>query len=200
MTHATSTNSITALRHIFSYFGLPEHLVTDNGTQFTSDEFQKFLRENDILHTHTAPGHPATNGLAERYVGEFKDKLGKIGDTGESVQAKLDRFLLTYRATPTTLGKSPSKLLMNRQPKIRFTALTAKSSKQEVKVFQDNLDNKPQFTPNQAVLVRNFGKGANGFQEPLLEQSVPGILRFRLETLSGSDIKNNYVHDSYIPH
>ena len=92
MTHATSTNTITALRHIFSYFGLPEHLVTDNGTQFTSDEFQKFLRENDILHTLTAPGHPATNGLAERYVGEFKDKLGKIGDTAKSVRTKLDRF------------------------------------------------------------------------------------------------------------
>ena len=93
-------------------------------------------------------------------MGEFKDKLGKIGDTGESVQTKLDRFLLTYRATPTTLGKSPSELLMNRQPRIRFSALRAKSSKQEVKVFQDNLDNKPQFTPNQAVFVRNFGKGA----------------------------------------
>ena len=39
MTHATSTNTITALRHIFSYFCLPEHLVTDNVTQFTSDEF-----------------------------------------------------------------------------------------------------------------------------------------------------------------
>ena len=45
MTHATSTNTFTALRHIFSYFGLAEHLVTDNGTQFTSDEFLKFLRE-----------------------------------------------------------------------------------------------------------------------------------------------------------
>ena len=63
MTRATSTNAITALRHIFSYFGLPEHLVTDNGTQFKSDEFQKFLRENDILHTLTAPGHPASRTL-----------------------------------------------------------------------------------------------------------------------------------------
>ena len=73
VTYATSTNTITvtALRPIFSYFGLPEHLVTDIGTQFTSDEFQRFLRENDILHTLTAPGHTATNGLAERYVGEF---------------------------------------------------------------------------------------------------------------------------------
>ena len=71
MTHATSTTTITALRHFFSYFCLPEHLVTDKGTQFTSDEFKKFLRENDILHTLTAPGHPAANRLAESYVGEF---------------------------------------------------------------------------------------------------------------------------------
>ena len=42
MTHATSTNTITALRHIFSYFGLPEHLVTDSGTQFTSDDSRNF--------------------------------------------------------------------------------------------------------------------------------------------------------------
>ena len=121
---------------------------------------RNFVRENDILHILTAPGHPATNGLAERYAGEFKDKLGKTEDTGESVQTKLDRFLLTYRATPTALGKSPSELLMNRQPRIRFSTLRAKSSKQEVKVFQDNLDTKLQFTPNQAVFVRNFGKGA----------------------------------------
>ena len=105
MTHATSATTITALRHFFSYFCLPEHLVTDKGTQFTSDEFKKFLRENDILHTLTAPGHPAANRLAESYVGEFKDKLGKIGDTSECVQIKLDQFLLTYRATPTSLRK-----------------------------------------------------------------------------------------------
>ena len=109
MLHATTTKPTAALRYVFSYFVLPEHLVTDNGTQFTSAEFQNFLRDNDIEHTLTAPGHPATNGLAERYVGEFKDKLSKIGDTGESVQTKLDRFLLTCRSTPTSLGKSPSK-------------------------------------------------------------------------------------------
>ena len=59
------------------------------------------------------------------------------------MQTKLDRFLLSYRAAPTALGKSPTELLMNRQPSIRFSALRAKSSKQEVKVFQDNFDNHP---------------------------------------------------------
>lgn len=103
MSHTTSANTIAALRYVFSYFTLPEHLVTDNGSQFTSTEFQKFLRDNDIQHTLTAPGHPTKNGLAEHYVGEFKDKLNKIGDTGEPLQAKLDRFLLTHRATPTSI-------------------------------------------------------------------------------------------------
>ena len=49
-----------------------------------------------MLHTTKTRGHPATNGLAERYVGDFKDKLKKIGKTGESLQAKFKRFLLTY--------------------------------------------------------------------------------------------------------
>ena len=149
----SSVNTIAALRHDFSYFGFPVHLVTDNGTQFTSVEFQKFLEGNDKQHKLTALGHPATNGLAESYVGEFKDKL-------ESLQTKLDRFLLTLRATPTALGKLPSKLFINRQPKIRLSALRAKTTKQEVKVFQGNLDNKSKFTLDQPVFVPNFAKGA----------------------------------------
>ncbi|XP_031572639.1 uncharacterized protein K02A2.6-like [Actinia tenebrosa] len=160
MSHATAANTIAALRHTFSYFGLPEHLVADNGSQFTSEELQKFLNDNGIQHTTTAPGHPATNGLAERYVGDFKDKLNKIGDTGEPLQTKLDRLLLTYRATPISLGKSSCELLMNRQPRLRFNALRAKQSKQEIKIFQDNLDNKPKFAQDQPVFVRDYRRGA----------------------------------------
>ena len=170
MGQATTTNTIAALRRVFSYFGLPEHLVNDNGSQFTSAEFQKFLKENDIEHTLTAPGHASYN---KRFCGEFKDKLNKIGDTGETVQTKLDRFLLTHRATPTSLGRSPSELLMNRQPRIRFSALRFKTSKQEVRVFQHNLDNKPKFIPDQLVFVRNFGKGAKWVPGRIVETVSP---------------------------
>ena len=88
---------------------------------------KKFLRVNDILHTLTAPGHPTANRLAESYVGEFKDKLGKIADTSEYVQIKLERFSLTCRVTPTSLGNLHSKLLINRQLRIRFSALRVKT-------------------------------------------------------------------------
>ena len=56
-------------------------------------------------------------------------------NTGETLQTKLHRFLMTHRATPTALGQSPPELLMNRQPRQRFSAPRAKSSKQEVKIF-----------------------------------------------------------------
>ncbi|XP_044165235.1 uncharacterized protein K02A2.6-like [Acropora millepora] len=181
MGQATTTNTIAALRRVFSYFGLPEHLFTDNGSHFTSAEFQKFVKENDIEHTLTAPGHPATKGLAERFVGEFKGKLNKIGDTGETVQTKLDRFLLTHRATPTSLGKSPSELLMNRQPRIRFSTLRFKTRKREVKVFQHNLDNKPKFKPDQPVFVRNFGKGAKWVPGRITETVSPRNFNVQIE-------------------
>ena len=48
----------------------------------------------------------------------------------ESLQTKLDRFLQTHRATPTALGKSPRELLMNGQPRLRFTLLRDKILKQ----------------------------------------------------------------------
>ena len=74
MDHATSATTIKALRHIFSMLGLPEHIVTDNGSQFSSQEFKNWLTQNDIIHTLTAPGHPATNRLTERYIGLFKSR------------------------------------------------------------------------------------------------------------------------------
>ena len=67
--------SIAALRH-FELFWFIQHLITDNGSHLTNDEFRQFLKENNIFDTLTGPRHPTTNGLAEQYVGEFKDKLG----------------------------------------------------------------------------------------------------------------------------
>ena len=63
---ATSHSTISVLRTICASHGLPEILVSDNGTAFTSSEFGIFLRQNGIRHITSAPYHPATNGLAER--------------------------------------------------------------------------------------------------------------------------------------
>ena len=48
--------------------GLPETVVTDNGSTFTSHEFAEFMRENGIAHVRTSSYHPSSTGLAERSV------------------------------------------------------------------------------------------------------------------------------------
>jgi len=65
---STSTVVIEELRDKFSQFGIPETIVTDNGSCFTSAEFELFLEKNGVKHFTTAPYHPASNGLAERAV------------------------------------------------------------------------------------------------------------------------------------
>ena len=160
MSQATSAATIQTLRRLFSFFGLPEHTVTDNGSQFTSEEFKTFLSKNDILYTTTAPGHPATNDLAERYVGHFKTSMKKMGDKQEDLQVKLDRFLFTNRTTPNASDRYPAEHLMNRQPRIRYAALKASQTQQQVKTFEKNLDKNLNFETGQAVFALNFGKGS----------------------------------------
>ena len=83
-------------------------------------------------------------------------------DTSESVQARLDRFLFTYRATPTHMGKSPSELLMNRQPCTRFSALRFSKTKEQVKLFQENMNQTPAFKKDDTVFQRILVEGQIG--------------------------------------
>ncbi|XP_034094911.1 uncharacterized protein K02A2.6-like [Gymnodraco acuticeps] len=81
---ATSQVTIEKLRQSFSVFGLPKMLVSDNGTCFTSAEFETFMKQNGIRHVRSAPFHPSSNGLAERAVQTFKGGMKKVK------QCKLD--------------------------------------------------------------------------------------------------------------
>ncbi|KXJ10636.1 Uncharacterized protein K02A2.6 [Exaiptasia diaphana] len=66
-----STNSKATISHLeklFTNFGPPKHIVSDNGPQFASNEFGDFLKKHGIRHTLTPLRHPASNGMAERYV------------------------------------------------------------------------------------------------------------------------------------
>ena len=45
---ATSSVTIEHLRTLIATHGLPEVLVSDNGTQVTSTEFEEFVRKNGI--------------------------------------------------------------------------------------------------------------------------------------------------------
>lgn len=58
----TSATVISYLRsEVFNVFGVPETLHSDNGTQFVSREFEKFLEEYGVRHTLTAVYTPQSN-------------------------------------------------------------------------------------------------------------------------------------------
>lgn len=121
----SSTSTHTTIRHLRSIFathGLPEIVVSDNATSFTSTEFQEFMTRNGIRHITSAPYHPATNGLAERAVQTFKNALKKA--TPGDIETALSRFLFHYRNTPhSTTGVSPAELLLGRKPRTHNTLM-----------------------------------------------------------------------------
>ena len=118
----TSSATLEKLQSIFSIHGLPRTLVTDNGSAFTSKDFQSFIQSNGIQHITSAPYHPSTNGLAERMVQCFKEGLKRI--QGGTLQSRISRFLFHYRITPHTVtGLSPAELLMGRRPRSKLDLL-----------------------------------------------------------------------------
>ncbi len=97
---ATSSTTTEKLQVSFASQGLPECVVTDNGTNCCSEEFETFLEQNCILHIKTYPYHPASNGLAEKAVQIFKNAITK--QTVGSLESNITKFLLRYRVTPQT--------------------------------------------------------------------------------------------------
>ena len=123
---STSSKTIDILLTIFARFGLPKQIVSDNAPNFTSDEFKNFVRSNAIKHRSitSAPYHPATNGIAERFVQIFKNAMKSAKKDCGSLHTKLSKFLLAYRNSQHhTTGESPARLLLGRSTRIRLDCL-----------------------------------------------------------------------------
>jgi hypothetical protein len=116
MSSTTSSKTIVELRKLFSAYGLPEQIVSDNGPQFVAEEFATFLKLNGIRHIRCSPYHPSSNGGAERFIQTFKQAM-KAGATSTPLfSQRLSSFLLTYRATPhATTNTPPCELFIGRR-------------------------------------------------------------------------------------
>ncbi|XP_055526941.1 uncharacterized protein K02A2.6-like [Wyeomyia smithii] len=125
----TAEHTERMCREIFSRFGIPAVFVSDHGTQFTAESFQRFLKLNGITHKMGAPYHPATNGQAERYVQTFKQKLKAIRCPKSKLDVEIANILMTYRKMihPST-GRSPSMMVFGRQIKSRLDLMLPTNS------------------------------------------------------------------------
>ena len=99
---------------MFAQHGIPNSILSDSGSSFTSSEFQNFCKMNGIKPYTSAPSKPASNGQAERAVQIIKNGLSRVKE--DSIQSCLAHVLLNYRTKPhQTTGRSPAKLLMGRE-------------------------------------------------------------------------------------
>ena len=163
---ATSAVVIQVLRSAFARFGLPETIVTDNASCFTSEEFKSFLKGNGIRHTTSAPYHPASNGLAEWAVQIVKRGLKKV--SAGDINTRLAKVLFSYRISPhSTTGISPSELLLGRRPRTRLDLLKPQVAENvenrqfQQKVWHDKTAKARVFEIGELVFVKSHNRDCN---------------------------------------
>jgi hypothetical protein len=105
-----------ALVGIFSRVGVPREILTDMGTQFTSDLMKAIGRLLSLKQLTTTPYHPMCNGLVERFNGTLKSMLKKMCyERPKDWDRYVMPLLFAYREVPQeSLGFSPFELLYGR--------------------------------------------------------------------------------------
>jgi transposase InsO family protein len=128
--NTTATNVIQALEQVFDLVGPPTTIVSDNGPPFNSLTMCQFYEKYGISHITTAPYHPASNGLAERFVRSFKEGMQKQTNLGYSNKSTAVRNVLrSYRWSPhTSTGASPADLLFRHAIRTEFDMMKPTSS------------------------------------------------------------------------
>ncbi|XP_068205888.1 uncharacterized protein [Palaemon carinicauda] len=114
MKTTTSYVTVKELMQMFSTHGIPERIVTDNGPQFTLQEFNEFCKVNA-----SATYHPSTIGEAERFVQTFKHNMKYRRANSHNIFFHVSKFLFSYRTTYET----PSNLLMGRRIRCKLDLL-----------------------------------------------------------------------------
>jgi hypothetical protein len=196
VTSATSNATIEHLRSIFAVHGLPEVIVSDNGTTFSSAEFQDFMQSNSIRHIRTAPYHPASNGQAERAVKIVKEGLKK--SSKDSLQTQLSRFLFRYRLTPhSTTGTAPAELLLSRRPRSHLDLVKPDlqphvQDKQMAQAATREGRKEKDFVSGSLVSAKNFGTGQPWWSGTVTRASGPKSVLIELG--DGRTIRRHVNH------
>ena len=106
---------IPKLQKMFSDFGNPIKVKSDNGLPFQSNEFKKFAETEGFKHHRIIPRHPQSN-TSECFMKNVGKTIGIAHNFGEDPETAPNSYLQSYRATehPAT-GKTPASLLFQGQ-------------------------------------------------------------------------------------
>lgn len=105
-----------ALVSIYSRLGIPEEVLSDQGSQFMSGVMQEVNRLLSIRRLVTTPYHPMCNGLVERFNATLKKMLMRVcEECPEEWDRYIDAVLFAYREVPNeSTGFAPFELMYGR--------------------------------------------------------------------------------------
>ena len=164
--YPTTKSIVNKLGLMFARQGIPEKLITDGGSQYTSVEFREFTKKWGFGMQTSSPEYPRGNGRAERSVQTVKQLIRKDG------LANFDFWsaLLEYRTTPITGSHlSPAEMMFDRTIRSQLTLhkrpQRVEESKRQVgqrkyKIPKRDRSNKemPELSPGDTVRIWNRQK------------------------------------------
>ena len=113
---------IRKLKAHFARYGLPSVLVSDNGPQFSCDEFKDFALKYDFEHKTSSPYYPKSNGMAESAVKTAKRLLVKAVKSGNDPYLAI----LDHRNTSMQgIGFSPAQGSLGRRTRTLLPMLSS---------------------------------------------------------------------------
>ncbi|XP_037942349.1 uncharacterized protein K02A2.6-like [Teleopsis dalmanni] len=110
---STNTKQVIAiLNEVTSYVGIPETIISDRGTAFTSKEFERYCNDQQIKHIRNAVRTPRANGQVERFNRTVLSMLQPSTQDDRTWDEQLRSIQCTLNSLISqTTGKSPNELL-----------------------------------------------------------------------------------------
>lgn len=71
----TTEDVLECLTELFCARGIPKHIRSDNGSEFTAKRIRKWLHELGTKTLFIEPGSPWENGYIESFNGKLRDEL-----------------------------------------------------------------------------------------------------------------------------
>ncbi len=89
---------IDQLFHLFVFRGIPEHIRSDNGPEFTARAVRKWLNRLGVKTLFIEPGSPWENGYIESFNGKMRDELldREIFTTLEEAKVLISQYRREY--------------------------------------------------------------------------------------------------------
>ena len=114
----TTKSVMKALQTICLRNGFPRIVMSDNGTQFCSNEFKKFCQQHNIKSIKSSPYRPQFNGLVERMHATLTSMIQKLSKTRQGFWHEITRLALYFmRMTPSSAtGFSPYMVVHGWEP------------------------------------------------------------------------------------